>query len=90
MSQLLVTVATLIALAVTDPPQQVTYTTERGDVTFDHAKHLARREKCRSCHGDGPVQKIELDKQAAHRLCISCHAIARAGPKACGDCHVEA
>ncbi len=82
-------VALALALAaLPTPPTTVKYAVLRGDVTFDHAGHVARREKCRTCHGDGPVQKIELGKQKAHVLCVGCHAGKRAGPKACDGCHV--
>ena len=72
------------------PPQKVKYTLDRGDVIFDHGAHTGRREKCQSCHGEGPARKVELDKQSAHTLCVGCHLKLRAGPKACGECHVDA
>ncbi len=81
-------VVALALAAIPTPPQQVKYAVERGDVTFDHAAHVARREKCRSCHGDGPVQKIALGKKKAHVMCVGCHAAERAGPKSCDACHV--
>lgn len=81
-------VLTLALAALPTPPTRVKYVVDKGDVTFDHAAHVGRREKCRTCHGDGPVQKVALGKQKAHALCLGCHAVGRAGPKACGDCHV--
>lgn len=77
----------LALAALPTPPAQVKYVLDRGDVTFDHAAHLARREKCRTCHGDGPVKKVALGKRKAHVLCVGCHAAGQKGPKACGDCH---
>lgn len=69
-------------------PTRVTYTTAKGDVTFDHAAHLARHETCRACHTDpGPVRKVELDPKKAHVLCVGCHLERKAGPKACSKCH---
>lgn len=83
----LVLAAALAALPV--PPTQVKYVVAKGDVTFDHAAHMARRERCRTCHGDGPVRKVALGKDRAHVLCVGCHASSRAGPKSCGGCHVD-
>jgi hypothetical protein len=83
----------LIALAVAaglpPAPTKVKYTVDKGDVTFDHAAHVGRRERCRTCHGEGIVQKVPLDKQSAHTLCIGCHLRLRTGPKACLECHVD-
>ncbi len=71
-------------------PGRVKYTTQKGDVVFDHAAHVARRESCRTCHGDGSVQKVGLDKKSAHALCVGCHLRQGAGPKACMQCHDDA
>ncbi|HET8542174.1 MAG TPA: cytochrome c3 family protein [Anaeromyxobacter sp.] len=82
--------ALVVALALSalpTPPTQVKYAAETGDVMFDHAAHVARREPCRTCHGNGPAQKVELGRQKAHVLCVGCHAAARAGPKSCYACH---
>ncbi|HEX9306049.1 MAG TPA: cytochrome c3 family protein [Anaeromyxobacter sp.] len=86
----LATLLTLSAGAMAEPPNRVKYTADKGDVTFDHAAHVARRESCKACHGEGAVTKIELDKRSAHVLCVGCHAGRRAGPKACTGCHVDA
>ena len=83
----------LLALAASgmpEAPKSVKYTLEKGDVTFDHAGHVARREPCRSCHGDGAVRKIGLDQKSAHLLCVGCHLQKRVGPKACTQCHDDA
>lgn len=81
----------LVALstgAMPEAPTRVKYTTTKGDVTFDHAAHVARRETCRACHTDpGPVRKIELEHKKAHVLCVGCHLSRKAGPKACSQCH---
>ncbi len=84
-------VAVLLALAagMPEPPAQVKYAAEKGEVTFDHAAHLARREKCRTCHGDGAVKKIEMGKKKAHELCLGCHGVNHKGPIACTGCHAE-
>lgn len=70
-----------------DAPGRVKFTSEKGDVTFDHGAHIARRETCKSCHGDGPARKVELGNKKAHVLCVGCHLARNAGPKACTQCH---
>jgi predicted CXXCH cytochrome family protein len=87
---LLTTIVALSTGAMPEPPTKVKYTADKGDVTFDHAAHVARREGCRSCHGEGAVQKLELDKRSAHLLCVGCHATRRVGPKGCSGCHDDA
>ncbi len=86
-------VVVLLALApgaLREPPTQVKYAAAaKGEVTFDHTAHLARREKCASCHGEGAVQKIEMGKARAHVLCIGCHGVKRKGPVGCTGCHLE-
>jgi hypothetical protein len=78
----------LTSAAMPEAPTRVKYTTKKGDVTFDHAAHVARRETCKSCHTDpGPVSKIELDHKKAHVFCVGCHLERKAGPKACSRCH---
>ncbi len=90
MTALVVALLALSPGALREPPARVKYPAEsKGEVTFDHAAHLARREKCRTCHGDGPVQKVEMDKKRAHSLCLGCHASKHKGPVACGGCHEE-
>ena len=83
-------VIALVAGGMPEAPTKVKYTLDRGDVTFDHGAHTARREKCKTCHGDGAIRKIDLDKKSAHALCLGCHLKLRTGPKACGGCHVDA
>lgn len=82
--------AVALAAGMPEAPTRVRYTLDKGDVVFDHAAHVARRETCRSCHGEGPVRKVELDKKAAHVLCVGCHLSRKAGPKACTQCHDSA
>lgn len=44
--------------------------------------------KCSDCHsvekGDGTPLKL-----AYHKMCIDCHKEKKAGPVACGQCHVK-
>jgi predicted CXXCH cytochrome family protein len=88
-----IVLASLVALsagALPQPPTKVKYVASKGDVTFDHAAHVARRETCRTCHGEGPARKIELEKKSAHALCLGCHAQKRSGPRGCTECHDDA
>lgn len=86
----LASLAALSIAAMPEPPTRVKYTASKGDVTFDHAAHVARRETCRRCHGDGPARKIEMEKKTAHLLCLGCHLEKKVGPKGCTECHVDA
>lgn len=81
-------VVALALAALPTPPTQVKYVCDKGDVTFDHAAHVSRREPCLTCHGEGPARKIALGKRKAHVVCVGCHAGKRAGPKGCDGCHV--
>ncbi len=82
-----VVVLALATGAMPEPPKQVRYPVKRGEVIFDHAAHLARREKCRTCHGDRAATKLGLDKTRAHNLCLGCHWGKKQGPKTCTGCH---
>jgi predicted CXXCH cytochrome family protein len=66
-------------------PDSVTMKAKNGDVTFNHKAHAAG--DCKTCHGEGAPAKVELDKAAAHKLCIDCHKTKGAGPTKCGECH---
>jgi hypothetical protein len=80
---------TIVVHALPVPPQQVVRETRYfGTVTIDHAAHLARRAACVSCHGPGPVSKLELTPKLAHDRCVGCHKAQARGPIACRDCHV--
>lgn len=74
------------------PPAPTTVVRETryyGTVTIDHRAHLARRARCPSCHGPGPVRKIEFTPKIAHERCIGCHQRLAAGPEKCQGCHVR-
>lgn len=77
----------VVASGMAPAPQRVKYTSRKGDVTFDHAAHMARREGCKSCHGAGPARKIAFDTKKAHVFCVGCHLNRKVGPKACTKCH---
>lgn len=66
-------------------PDSVTMNAKNGNVTFNHKAHAAG--DCKTCHGEGSPAKVELDKAAAHKLCIDCHKAKAAGPTKCGECH---
>jgi hypothetical protein len=58
-------------------------------VTLDHAAHLARKASCKTCHGPGPIQRIDhFEPKVAHDRCIGCHKQEAKGPTGCRDCHV--
>ncbi|WP_242343185.1 cytochrome c3 family protein [Anaeromyxobacter terrae] len=75
--------------ALPPAPQQIALQTRSyGTVTVDHPAHLARRAHCVSCHGEGPIQKIEFTPRLAHERCRGCHKEQQAGPLTCRGCHV--
>jgi hypothetical protein len=62
----------------------------KNGVTFPHRAHQGyMKSDCRQCHrkevGSGHIPGF--GKEAAHRMCRTCHAIKQAGPAACKDCH---
>ena len=82
--------ATLVLIAVTavaaEGPQNISF---KNGVTFPHHKHQGfLKSDCKQCHRKGAPGKIEgFGKDAAHRMCRTCHAMKNAGPAACPDCH---
>lgn len=92
-SSVLLAIGALVAVgagSLPSPPQRAVFHTRVfGEVTLDHAAHLARRTPCRSCHGEGPVKKVEhLGAARAHEVCRGCHQELARGPTGCRDCHV--
>ena len=69
-------------------PRKVVFPTRRGDVTLDHAAHLARRTSCPKCHGPGQVGKFmdDFGMERAHLVCAGCHREYN-GPTNCTGCH---
>jgi predicted CXXCH cytochrome family protein len=55
---------------------------------FEHYKHQQRvKNDCRECHAT-KIGKIDgWGKEAAHKLCISCHDLYDQGPTQCRQCH---
>lgn len=77
----------LVAGQLPTPPDVVKLPASNGEVRMSHPNHLARRETCKTCHGEGPVRPITLDKDSGHALCRGCHE-AKGGPTRCSACHV--
>lgn len=71
------------------PATVVRKTRYYGTVTIDHRGHLARRHACKTCHGPGPVSKIQFTPKVAHDRCIGCHQEQARGPDRCAGCHVR-
>jgi len=79
----------LVEQALPPPPVTVVIKTSYyGTVTVDHKAHLARQIHCKSCHGPGPVKRIEFTAKLAHERCRSCHSEQKKGPTDCRGCHV--
>ena len=67
-------------------PETAVLEASMGNITFPHRAH-AEREGCAACHEQTPPQKIELDQETGHKLCLGCHEERGAGPTKCTDCH---
>ncbi len=77
-------VGTLYAEEKKEPPKQLVFETKQGNVTFDHAKHVASaKNDCKACHpGVFPQEKSPLNyKEGMHKK-------AEADKKSCATCHV--
>lgn len=44
---------------------------------------------CSECHEAKPTDGSMSLKEAYHKQCIQCHEDKKAGPVACGECHVK-
>ncbi len=79
----------IAAPAFAAPPEVVTLAAKNGAVTFQHKKHQVLG--CKKCH-EGAPKKLELTKDSAHKLCVTCHTEMKKGPgeKACTECHKKA
>jgi predicted CXXCH cytochrome family protein len=86
MSAMIMVVFAASAAMAAAAPDTVTMTAKNGNVAFNHKAHAAGGD-CKSCHGEGTPAKVDLDKAAAHKLCIDCHKAKSAGPTKCGECH---
>jgi predicted CXXCH cytochrome family protein len=92
-NKILVAVAAAIVLVGTaiaaDPPATLTFETKNGKVTFAHKAHQDRlKGDCTKCHATKEGGKIAgWSKDAAHKLCKSCHDAEKKGPTKCTECH---
>ena len=63
----------------------------KNGVSFPHKAHQTyNKSDCKQCHrkaGEVPGHIEGFSKDAAHRMCKTCHAMRNAGPVACKDCH---
>jgi hypothetical protein len=76
------------AFAVDAPKGPVTLEAKQGNVTFNHSKHAA--VKCDQCHQGAPGKIGKMEKDAAHKMCQTCHKAEKKGPQKCAECHVKA
>ncbi len=82
----------LILVATTafaaDNPETLRF---KNGVSFPHRKHQTYfKSDCKNCHrktGEDPGKIAGFGKDAAHRLCRTCHAMKNAGPASCPECH---
>lgn len=66
------------------PPAKLTFTTKNGNVTFDHAAHIAREKgDCTACHPKLFMQ----DAKAPLNFKANLHKTAEANMTSCGACH---
>lgn len=76
-----------VALA-DDPAKIMTLPAKPGNVTFEHQKHMQRKDSCAPCHTTSMGGTIVgFDKDMAHFVCKGCHLDQKAGPTGCKDCH---
>jgi len=75
-------------------PADFTYSCPNGDVTFSHAKHLAKFPVCTECHPTPfGMARTELGMQKAHAGCAKCHKAGGPAPtdlaaaNGCANCH---
>lgn len=68
------------------PPDKITFESKMGNVTYDHAKHLAREKgDCKVCHPKLFTQsKAPINFKAGPM-----HQPAEKAKTACAACHVE-
>ena len=92
--------AALRARHAAAPPSPLIFPAQQIPLRFDHARHLALRVRCDTCHTLAPASTSATDNLVpAEAACRSCHEIDRARPdKAvragapaarCDACHVS-
>jgi c(7)-type cytochrome triheme protein len=78
-----------------EAPADIAYECPNGNVTFSHAKHIAKHPACTDCHPDPfGMAKSELGMEKGHAGCGKCHKADGPGPtdvanaEHCAKCHV--
>lgn len=79
--------------AVLEKPQTIVFKNAKGDITFNHIKHMTRQGGvCTPCHKAAGAP-IDVDKTFGHKVCKDCHkAVGNDYPNApvrCTGCHVK-
>lgn len=83
----LVLLSASFATAAEDAPEIMTFPASKGEVVFNHKKHVAGYSNCKTCH-DRKGGKIKgLGKEWAHKVCRGCHEAIMVGPVKCEGCH---
>jgi predicted CXXCH cytochrome family protein len=70
-------------------PKTLVFPNSKGQVVFNHEKHVKEHKNCKTCH-DRKGGKIKgLGKKWAHKVCWGCHEAVMLGPRsnACEQCH---
>src|SRR5690242_16536836 len=74
----------LLLLAQPKPPDKLVFNTKQGNVTFDHAAHLARaKNDCATCH----EKLFTQSKTAPLNFKGAIHKTAETAKTSCGACH---
>lgn len=81
-------------------PDSVTLQSKKGNVTFNHKKHVDSKIECKTCHHKMAEKPDDMGcntchgkdgapsmKDAAHKNCKDCHKTKGAGPTKCDECH---
>lgn len=65
-------------------PDKIVFTTKNGNVTFNHAAHVAKAKgNCQTCH----ASQFKEDKTAVLNYKAGMHKPAEASKSSCGLCH---
>ncbi len=78
------------AAAIAEEQKTILLPSQRGDVNFEHQKHINLQNSCAPCHVSDKGGKIEgFNKEMAHNICAGCHEKQSAGPTTtqCSGCH---
>lgn len=86
MKKLRTTLAFILFFIVACTSDKVVLKAKTGDVSYDHKYHSTNLA-CSHCHGEGKPDKIIMDKDKAHTMCVGCHTEKGIGPTKCEECH---